>query len=155
MKKLGVFVCIVAILFSMNLLKDSNLYEKFNSGVLSYYVYVNDLKNIDCTKYEVVQNGVGAIIKTSIDNANEILISGCKVSGECVELNKDVGLSHIVEALQLDVVLTDCVNNKIVITGYTKSLPSFLTSNNKKFNIQIAETESSYLVGYPLVLHSY
>ena len=149
------FVLIVSILFSLNFVSSSTLSEKFNHGVVNYFAYVNNLNNIDCSNYEVIQNGKGAIIKTDINKAKEILVSGCSIAGECVEINKNFSLNNIIKKLNLKIISTEKVNNCVVLSGHTNLLPSSLKSNGKRINIQIAETENTYLIGYPLILHSY
>lgn len=155
MKKLIAFVVIVASLFSLNFFSDSTLGEKFFDNAICYYAYVTKLINVNCDEFDVVQNGSGAIIKTTINKAKKILISGSTISGECVEVEKNFGLSGIIKTLNLTIVTSRTINNKMVLEGYSNFLPTFVTSQNKKINIQIAETENSYLVGYPLILHSY
>lgn len=155
MKKLIIFILVIVCLFSLNYFSESTLGERFLDDAICYYAYVNNLDNIDCAKYEVVQNGNGAIIKTGVNNSKEILISGCSVAGECVELVKDFGIDNIIKKLNLKVVSSDSVNGRLVLTGYSNLLPTYLTSENNKINIQVAETLQGYLVGYPLILHSY
>ena len=57
--------------------------------------------------------------------------------------------------LNLKIISSEHVNDRLVVTAYSNILPTYLTSENNKINIQIAETENAYLIGYPLILHSY
>lgn len=155
MKKLLLFALIISILFSLTFVSSSTLSETFRSDVVNYFAYVNNLNNINCSNYEVIQNGNGAIIKTEINKAKQILTSGCSVAGECVEVNKNYGLNNIIKKLNLKLEKTEEFSGRVLITGYSNVLPTSLSSNGKKLNIQIAETENSYLIGYPLILHSY
>ena len=155
LKKLLAFILVISSLFAVNLLSNTTLSEVFNNNAICYFAYVNNLNNIDCSKYEVTLNGNGAIIKTDIKLANSILVSGCSVSGECVEVSKDFGFGEICKKLNIKIISSEHVNDRLVVTAYSNILPTYLTSENNKINIQIAETENAYLIGYPLILHSY
>lgn len=117
-----------------------------------YYVYTNSSYDLDLEDVLVVQNYLGQIYITDIENYKNILMSIENVACEKVVL-KNVSIEEVKEKLKVKILETIDVGNGIILYNcYCKNLQRSINSNVGKINIQIAETNDSICVGYPYLV---
>lgn len=117
-----------------------------------YYVYTNSSYNLNLEDVLVVQNYLGQIYITDIENYKSILMSIENVACEKVVL-KNIAVEEIVEKLKAKILeMIDVGNGIILYNCYSKNLQRSINSDVGKLNIQIAVTKDSICVGYPYLV---
>lgn len=147
------FLCVTLVVFQ------KTNFVSFNVPASSTYVLVVDRENIpNYEKVNVVRNGNMTILKTAKSEAEQLLNSTENVLAQAWELNKTDGmdlLKDITKNLNVKWFSTHYVGELLVLNGYSNSLSEFIYVGNKKQNLQIAISENAFVIGYPLLLHSY
>lgn len=115
-------------------------------------MYTNSSYNLNLEDVLVVQNYLGQIYITDIENYKSILMSIENVACEKVVL-KNISVEEIVKKLKAKILETIDVGNGIILYNcYSKNLQRSINSDVGKLNIQIAVTKDFICVGYPYLV---
>lgn len=135
------FIVIILFLFSFTIFYRVNLAEIPFFG--NYFLYTVDAEG----KFK---------IKTTNHNASELLSAAEIVLGEGYEFNREkVSLKEILEYFDAEVVSECRLDGVIVKNCFSPRLAEHIMQGEKRVNLQIAITNETIKIGYPLILDSF
>ena len=104
-----------------------------------------------------VRNGAGTIIVGTINQVSQI--KQCIVGDIYGETIKIAGVyedvDDVVDTLGIDIVKTDDFDEIRCVYGNIDGLEEYVTINGKQVNVQVAYSNGTISIGYPLIVGAY
>ena len=148
MKKLIVFIFLIAIICGINLSITQNLSidKLFKTGEVEIYLpEKSGLYNVN-----KIDNGNGEIIFCNIQQFEELKNKLSNISGYTIKL-QNTSFNDVVDILKP--MYVDSFNNSYY--GYVNNLSKSVVTQDKNYNFQCVEKQNKVLIGVPILLGSY
>ena len=102
-----------------------------------------------------VDLGFAFIYFTASDNAMELRQKFSRIDGESVTISNTRPIDSILQSIGAREISTSRIHNLHIVYAYSPRVPTFITKNNARINIQIAVRYDRITIGWPIILGSY
>ncbi len=132
--------------------------DKFNfldyEDVIGYNVTIDDPNIKDINFDNIVSNGDLCHIFTSIENKNYVnKVYKNKILSETFVLQKN-DYTKFLKEINFKIYKKYCVEDLLILEGYSNKYDNYIIKNNCKFNIQVCVGEN-VKVGYPYIAEGF
>ena len=142
-----IFICLLISFNCSNYIDFNNVFKSFNGTI---QIHTTIFKNVPHS--EVIENGKGYIISSSIKNIDVLLNSfdESDIKGYTFFLK-----TNDIQSVTKKLGLQYSISNQNEIVAYSNIVPMSIYINNIVYNTQIIQKDEEVIIGFPVILGSY